>query len=38
LDDFYGFAYVKVECPKNIRVPLLPYKTETGEMIFPTGS
>nr|YP_010130200.1 DNA polymerase [Clavaria fumosa]QPZ51102.1 DNA polymerase [Clavaria fumosa] len=38
IKDFFGFAFVKVECPKSIKIPLLPYKAETGEMIFPTGT
>jgi hypothetical protein len=37
LNDFFGFCLAKVECPKNIKIPLLPYKTEFGEVIFPTG-
>jgi len=38
INDFFGFAFVKVECPKNIKNPLLPYKNKTGEIIFPTGT
>jgi len=38
LNDFFGFCLAKIEAPKNIKIPLLPYKTETGEIIFPTGS
>jgi DNA polymerase type B, organellar and viral len=38
LNDFFGFCLAKIECPKNIKIPLLPYKTELGEILFPTGS
>jgi hypothetical protein len=38
LEDFFGFAFVKIECPQNIKIPLLPYKTKTGEILFPTGT
>jgi hypothetical protein len=38
LNDFFGFCLAKIETPKNIKIPLLHFKTETGEIIFPTGS
>jgi hypothetical protein len=38
LNNFFGFCYVKVECPQNIKNTLLPYKNEFGEMSFPTGT
>jgi len=36
LQDFFGFALAEVTIPK-ILVPLLPYKSENGNTIFPTG-
>lgn len=36
LDDFFGFCLAEVECPKNIKIPLLPHKYE-NKTIFPTG-
>jgi hypothetical protein len=38
LEDFFGFAYVKVTCPNNIKVPLLPYRKEEGGTIYPVGT
>ena len=35
-DDF-GVAYAKVECPAYLDIPLLPYRTKKGKLIFPTG-
>ena len=35
LDDFFGFALVEIDCPKDIR-PVLPYRVN-GKTIFPTG-
>jgi hypothetical protein len=37
LEDFYGFAFCWINCPKNIKIPLLPFRKESGEIIFPTG-
>jgi DNA polymerase type B, organellar and viral len=37
LDNFFGFCYAKIYCSENINIPLLPFKTETGETIYPTG-
>lgn len=37
LDDFFGFALVKVTYHKNMERPMLPYKHE-GKTIFPTGT
>jgi hypothetical protein len=39
LTDFFGFCRVKVTCPKNILIPLLPFHDlKTGTTIFPTGT
>lgn len=36
LDNFFGFLEVEVTCPKNLVIPLLPFKYQ-GKTIFPTG-
>jgi len=38
LEDFFGFAYVKVTCPENIQTPLLPYRKPEGGTIYPFGT
>lgn len=38
LEDFFGFAYVKVTCPPNIKTPLLPYRKPEGGTIYPIGT
>jgi hypothetical protein len=40
LEDFFGFAKCIVECPKNIKIPLLPYRNlnvHSAATIHPTG-
>jgi hypothetical protein len=37
LEDFFGFCLVKVHCPRNIKIPLLPFRNKEGMIIFPTG-
>jgi hypothetical protein len=37
LDNFFGFALAEVTIPKGTMRPLLPYKSEDGRTIFPTG-
>jgi len=40
LDNFFGFAYAEVECPKDIHMPFLPvYLQVDGKerLVFPTG-
>jgi len=37
LVDLFGFCLAKIEAPKHIKIPLLPYKYQ-GKTIFPTGS
>ena len=36
LDNFFGFIKVEVNCPLNVKVPVLPCKYN-GKTIFPTG-
>jgi hypothetical protein len=38
LEDFFGFAYVKVTSPKNIKTPLLLYRKPEGGTIYPIGT
>lgn len=37
LNTFFGFCLVEVECPKDIRIPLLPYRNVNGDVSYPTG-
>lgn len=38
LDNLYGFIEAYIECPRNIKRPLLPYRDEEHQtLIFPTG-
>jgi hypothetical protein len=37
LDDFFGFLKVEVNCPKSVKIPVLPCKYN-GKTIFPTGN
>ena len=32
-----SICFVCVKTPPNLKIPVLPYRTEEGEMIFPTG-
>lgn len=36
LDNFFGFCLAEIETPKDIMIPLLPYKYQ-GKTIFPRG-
>jgi hypothetical protein len=36
LNDFFGYCLAEINCPKNIKIPLLPYKYK-GKTIYPTG-
>jgi hypothetical protein len=38
LNDFFGFVFCKVTCPKNIQTPLLPYRKPEGGTIYPIGT
>lgn len=33
----FGIAKAVVEVPDNIKIPVLPYRAESGKLIFPTG-
>jgi hypothetical protein len=36
--NFFGFCLADIECPKDIAVPLLPFREHKGESVyFPTG-
>lgn len=37
LESFFGFCLAEIECPKDINIPLLPYRTVDNEVIYPTG-
>lgn len=34
----YGVGRFRVQVPKNLYIPVLPYRTETGRLFFPTGT
>lgn len=34
---FFGFCLAEIECPTNIKTPLLPFRTISNEVIYPTG-
>jgi hypothetical protein len=36
LEEFFGFCLAEIECPKNIKIPLLPHKYQ-DRTIYPTG-
>jgi len=38
LNNFFGFCLAEITCPINIKVPLLPLRSVTGEVIYPTGT
>jgi len=35
--DKLSICYVYVKTPPNLKIPVLPYRTEEGKLIFPTG-
>lgn len=37
LDSLFGFIEAYVVCPSTISRPFLPYKDQSGTLIFPTG-
>jgi DNA polymerase type B, organellar and viral len=39
LKDFFGFALARIECPKNIKLPILPFKSRTidNRILYPYG-
>lgn len=36
--DTVGFLECDVECPDSLHIPVLPFKTPEGKLIFPTGT
>lgn len=38
LDNFFGFCLAEIYCPKDIKIPLLPFKNVKDETIHPTGT
>jgi hypothetical protein len=38
IDNYFGFCYASVNVPKNIRAPILPFRTDNGRLIYPTGN
>ena len=35
--EFFGFCTAIIKAPKNINIPLLPFRLKTGNVIYPTG-
>jgi len=33
-NNFFGFCLAEIECPKNINIPLLPYRNMNNEVIY----
>lgn len=38
LDSYYDFCYATVNVPLNIKAPVLPFRNESGGLIYPTGN
>jgi len=38
LDNWFGFIKVKVNCPDDLKIPILPFHKEDGTVIHPTGT
>lgn len=36
-NNFFGFCVAKIETPTNLKIPILPYRKDTGELCFPLG-
>lgn len=34
---FFGFCLAEIECPKHIKIPILPFRTINNDVIYPTG-
>jgi hypothetical protein len=37
LNNFFGFCLAKIECPLDIKIPILPYRDHNSRIIFPRG-
>jgi DNA polymerase type B, organellar and viral len=39
LEDFFGFALARIECPANVKLPILPFKTRSldQKILYPYG-
>jgi hypothetical protein len=37
LDSFFGFAYAHIDCPLNMKRPVLPFHKD-GKTIYPVGN
>lgn len=35
---FFGFCLAEITCPKDIKIPLLPYRNMNNQIIYPTGT
>lgn len=38
LDNFFGFCKAEINCPKDVNIPLLPFKNDKDKTIHPTGN
>jgi hypothetical protein len=37
LDNYFGFCYAKIKTPDNIKIPVLPYKSQEDRLVCPIG-
>lgn len=35
LDQFFGFALARIECPSWVKIPILPHRTPDNRVIYP---
>lgn len=38
IDNYFGFCFASVNVPKGIRAPILPFRLDSGGLIYPTGN
>ena len=38
IDNYFGFCYASVNVPKGIRAPILPFRSDNGNLFYPTGN
>jgi hypothetical protein len=39
MDTFFGYILAEITCPKDMKIPLLPFRNkDTNEVLYPTGT
>ena len=38
IDNYFGFCYATVNVPRGIKAPILPFRMDSGGLIYPTGN